>query len=121
LDVINGARRRWRDALSLGQLPLFPWVTSNLSPRGALFRYHPAKTNLSFGRPVAERPSALPSMDYRGIDFTVVQSLSPKGWKWSVSLGHKDAGGTQYDRESAVRRAKLYIDELIKKREQSEQ
>ena len=61
-------------------------------------------------------------MNYRGIDFTVVQSLSPKGWKWSVNLGHKDAGGTQYmyDRESAVRRAKLYIDELIKKRELSE-
>ena len=60
-------------------------------------------------------------MNHRGIDFTVVQSLSPKGWKWSVSLGHKDAGGTQYDRESALRRAKLYIDELIKKRELSEE
>jgi hypothetical protein len=59
-------------------------------------------------------------MNYRDKDFTVVQSLSPKGWKWSVNRGGKDAGGTQYDRESAVRRAKLYIDELIKKREQSE-
>jgi hypothetical protein len=59
-------------------------------------------------------------MNYRGIDFTVVQALSPKGWKWSVSLGGRDPGGTQYDRESALRRAKLYIDELIKKRELSE-
>jgi hypothetical protein len=59
-------------------------------------------------------------MNYRGTDFTVVQSLSPKGWKWSVNLGLKDAGGTQYDRESAVRRAKLYIDELIKKQKLSE-
>ena len=59
-------------------------------------------------------------MNYRGIDFTVGQSLSPKGWKWCVNLGHKDVGGTQYDRESAVSRAKQCIDELIKKREQSE-
>jgi hypothetical protein len=59
-------------------------------------------------------------MNYRGVDFTVVQSLSPKGGKWSVNLGHKEAGGTQYDRESALSRVKLYIDELIKKREQSE-
>ena len=59
-------------------------------------------------------------MTYRDMDFTVAQSLSPKGWKWSINLGHRDAGGTQYDRESAVRRAKLYIDELIKTRELSE-
>jgi hypothetical protein len=59
-------------------------------------------------------------MNYRGIDFKVVQALSPKGWKWSVNLSGRDAGGTQYDRESALRRAKLYIDELIKKRELSE-
>jgi hypothetical protein len=54
------------------------------------------------------------------MDFTVAQSLSQKGWKWSINLRHRDAGGTQYDRESAVRRAKPYIDELIKKRELSE-
>jgi hypothetical protein len=59
-------------------------------------------------------------MNYRGIDFAVVQALSPKGWKWSVNLGRRDAGGTQYDRESALRRAKQYIDELIKKRELTE-
>jgi hypothetical protein len=35
-------------------------------------------------------------MNYRDKDFTVVQSLSPKGWKWSVNLGHKEASGTQY-------------------------
>jgi hypothetical protein len=58
-------------------------------------------------------------MNYRGVDFTVGQSLSPKGWKWCVNLGHKNAGGTQYDHESAVSRAKQYIDKLIKKREQS--
>ena len=60
-------------------------------------------------------------MNYRGVDFTVGQSLSPKGWKWSVNLGGRDPAGTQYDRESALRRAKLYIDELIKKRELSEE
>ena len=59
-------------------------------------------------------------MNYRDKDFTVVRSLSPKGWKWSVNLGHKDASGTQFDRESAICRAKRYIDELINKREQSE-
>ena len=60
-------------------------------------------------------------MNYRDKDFTVVQSLSPRGWKWSINLGHKEASGTQYDREGAVLRAKRYIDELIKKkREQSE-
>ena len=59
-------------------------------------------------------------MDHRGVEFMVVQSLSPRGWKWSVNLGHKDVGGVQYDRESATRKAERYIDSLIKKREQPE-
>jgi hypothetical protein len=59
-------------------------------------------------------------MNYRGIDFMVVQSLSPKGWRWSVNLGHKEASGTHFGREGALSRAKKYIDELIRKRERAE-
>jgi hypothetical protein len=56
-------------------------------------------------------------MNYRGVDFMVVQSLSPKGWKWFVNLGHREASGTQYDRERAISKAKKCIDDLIRKRE----
>jgi hypothetical protein len=59
-------------------------------------------------------------MNYREIEFAVVQSLSPKGWRWSINLGDKEAGGTQYDRDSAIHRAKKYIDDLIQKRECTE-
>jgi hypothetical protein len=60
-------------------------------------------------------------MNYRGVDFMVVQSLSPRGWKWSVNLGHREAGGTQYDRESAISKAKKCIDDLIRKRQRSDE
>ena len=59
-------------------------------------------------------------MNYREMEFAVVQSLSPKGWRWSINLGNREAGGTQFDRDSAIRRAKKYIDDLIEKRERTE-
>jgi hypothetical protein len=60
------------------------------------------------------------AMEYRGIEFSVVQSLSPKGWKWIIRLGDTEKlGGTQHDRRSAIARAKQFIDDFIAKKERS--
>ena len=55
-------------------------------------------------------------MEYRGIEYQVVQTI-PKGWRWSVRRDHADKEGTSRDREDAIRKAKLYIDNLLRRRE----
>ncbi|MBR0698234.1 hypothetical protein [Bradyrhizobium lablabi] len=55
-------------------------------------------------------------MEYRGIEYTVVQKISPNGWRWTVKRDHNDKVGTAFDREDAIRRAEKFIDELIKAR-----
>ncbi|MGY8681226.1 hypothetical protein Q2941_26035 [Bradyrhizobium sp. UFLA05-153] len=60
-------------------------------------------------------------MEHGGIEFFLVQSLSPKGWKWIVRLGDiEKLGSTEVDRQSAIGRAKQFIDDFIAKRKLSE-
>jgi hypothetical protein len=40
-----------------------------------------------------------------------------KGGRWSVRRDHADKEGTSCDREDAIRKAKLYIDNLLRRRE----
>jgi hypothetical protein len=53
-------------------------------------------------------------MEYRGFEYTIVQSLSPKGWCWSVVRDRDDKIGFAPYREGAIFRAKKFIDQLIK-------
>ncbi|MVT63550.1 hypothetical protein GPL21_00280 [Bradyrhizobium pachyrhizi] len=58
---------------------------------------------------------------HRGLDFSVVQSLSPRGWKWIIHLGQGEKiGGTHSDRQSAIKRAKQFIDDYTAKNKRSE-
>ena len=54
-------------------------------------------------------------MEYRGVEFNVVQTLSPKGWRWVVKVSQSERTGRVRDRHTAVRRAKEVIDGLIEK------
>jgi hypothetical protein len=56
-------------------------------------------------------------MKYRGVEFKVVQTLSPAAFKWVVKLDHAERSGTVRDRATAMRRAKQIIDQLVNKRE----
>jgi hypothetical protein len=45
-------------------------------------------------------------MEYKGFDYSVVQTANPTGWKWSVQLDKlRTKVGTSFNRASAIRRA----------------
>ena len=60
-------------------------------------------------------------MEYRGVEFNVVQTLSPKGWRWVVRVDQGERTGRVRDRHTAVRRAKEVIDGLIGKQGQADE
>ncbi len=52
-------------------------------------------------------------MEYRGVEYRIRRTLSPDGWKWSVSVGGREKSGTCSDRNLAIQRAQKLIEELI--------
>jgi hypothetical protein len=54
-------------------------------------------------------------MEYRGIEYTVVQTIE-NGWRWSVRRAPKDKVGNSSHRDTAIVRARQFIDGLIKLR-----
>jgi hypothetical protein len=59
-------------------------------------------------------------MQYRGIQFKVVPTLSQIRWMWIVEVSNtQKVVGTHRDREGAIRRAQKLIDELPSKHEQN--
>jgi len=46
-------------------------------------------------------------MEYKGMQYSVVQTSSPTGWKWIVRLDGKTKAGTAPNRTAAVRLAEL--------------
>jgi hypothetical protein len=55
-------------------------------------------------------------MQHRGVEFRVRRTLTPEGWKWSVSFGGREKSGWFPERDGAVRLAQQFIDGLIKDR-----
>ena len=54
-------------------------------------------------------------MVYKGIEYQVVQSSSPDGWKWTVFLGAKRTRtGESTTRADAVLDAERAIDKALK-------
>ena len=45
-------------------------------------------------------------MEYLGVEYAVVRTMSPDGWRWSVKRDHGDRTGLARDRDDAVRKAK---------------
>ena len=56
-------------------------------------------------------------MEYQGITFTVVQTIS-KGWRWSVDQSEGERTGTTHKRKTAINQARRCIDEMLKQREE---
>jgi hypothetical protein len=51
----------------------------------------------------------------RGIQYTVVQTANPTGWKWTVSIDAKRTKtGTGFVRLGAIRRAEKVIEGYVK-------
>ena len=54
----------------------------------------------------------LPVMNYKGIEYQVVQTGNPTGWKWTVSMDGRQPTGEAYTRAAAIALAQLTIDRL---------
>jgi hypothetical protein len=55
------------------------------------------------------------AMEYRGIEYQVVQTANPTGWKWTVSMvGRQPRTGQGHSRAAAIGLAQLAIDKLLK-------
>ncbi len=51
-------------------------------------------------------------MQYKGIEYQVVQTANPTGWKWTVQLdATRTRSGTSYSMKSAVLAAQRKIDD----------
>jgi hypothetical protein len=58
-------------------------------------------------------------MEYKGVEYSVVQLTEDRVWRWEVSFGdgkHK-SGVTSVSRAVAIKQAKYEIDRALKDRE----
>ena len=54
-------------------------------------------------------------MEYRGIEYAIVQTSNPNGWKWVVSIqGKRTKTGTGPNRRYAIHSAEKVIDGYLK-------
>ena len=54
------------------------------------------------------------AMEYRGIEYQVVQTANPTGWRWTVEVaGGTLRRGTGYNRVHAIGLAQRAIDRLL--------
>jgi hypothetical protein len=54
-------------------------------------------------------------MEHKGIQYGVVQTANPSGWKWSFQIeGRQPKTGTAYSRTEAIRAAETAIDKAIR-------
>jgi hypothetical protein len=54
-------------------------------------------------------------MEYRGIEYSVVQTANPSGWKWTVVLDEKKTRtGDSWSRAAAILDAEGTITKAIK-------
>lgn len=54
-------------------------------------------------------------MEHNGISYSVVQTGSPTGWKWTIYIpGKRPKSGTALNRLIAIRLAQIAIDKAIK-------
>jgi hypothetical protein len=55
-------------------------------------------------------------MEYRGVEFSVVQLLDGTGWRWEITLGDGKSkiGVTRASRAAAIKLAQNDIDRFLK-------
>jgi hypothetical protein len=114
--VIPG--RYWRGVLRRDWVPAVFDKGPNLNP--GVFEPLSSQVNLPnscFGlvplRPYAENP-----MEYKGVEYTVVQLTEGVGWRWEVRFddGKNKSGVTPVSRAVAIKQAEHEIDRALKNR-----
>ena len=57
-------------------------------------------------------------MEHQGIQYTVVQTINPSGWKWSFERdGRSPKTGIAFDRAEAITAAQRAIGQLLRDRQ----
>jgi hypothetical protein len=54
-------------------------------------------------------------MIYRGVEYRLVQSIAPKGWRWSFEYAGRQRSGHKSHREEAFTHLKRSIDQAIRR------
>jgi hypothetical protein len=54
-------------------------------------------------------------MIYRGVEYRLVQSITPKGWRWSFEYAGRQRSGHKSHREEAFTHLKRSIDQAIRR------
>ncbi len=54
-------------------------------------------------------------MIYRGVEYRLVQSIAPKGWRWSFEYAGRQRSGQKSHREDAFSHLKRSIDQAIRR------
>jgi hypothetical protein len=53
-------------------------------------------------------------MEHKGVQYQVVQTANPTGWKWTVELGNgRTKTGDTFSRVNGIRLALLAIDRAV--------
>jgi hypothetical protein len=61
-------------------------------------------------------------MEHNGTEYSVVQTISPNGWKWTVHFpGRKPKTGVCHNRLMAISAAKAAIESAIRIRPEKKQ
>src|SRR5215467_9569570 len=54
-------------------------------------------------------------MIYRGVEYRLVQSIAPKGWRWSFEYAGRQRTGHKSHRDDAFTHLKRSIDQAIRR------
>jgi hypothetical protein len=55
-------------------------------------------------------------MNYKGVEYSLVQVIAPPGWRWSFEYVGNEFSGTNRTRHEAIRAAHRAIDNLLQLR-----
>jgi hypothetical protein len=102
-------------ALILARLTRPPQITSRNCMRSlpiSELSWTCARESSSFDQRVI-KCQRRPSVEHRGISFSVVEMSFPRGWKWTVGKGKTVTVGVCATRLDAIRQAQTFIDAVI--------
>jgi hypothetical protein len=54
-------------------------------------------------------------MTYRGVEYSLVQTIAPKGWRWSFEYKGRQRSGQKAERDDALVQMKRSIDQAIRR------
>jgi hypothetical protein len=55
-------------------------------------------------------------MKYKGLEYTLIQTIAPSGWRWSFRYLDCEFSGSNSTRREAVRAAERAIDNVLRLR-----